>query len=144
MPDIGAIKSIDSSSTQAEHIGREKLVDKDIEDGAAVNVGDEDFLVVFTEDDPLNPRNYSKTRKWLITAFGGLLCFSVAVGSSMPTGDLSGAAERLHVGSVPINLSISLFVVGFGVGPMLFAPLSELIGRYPVYCITGFLYFSGF
>ena len=62
----------------------------------------------------------------------------------MPTGDLEGAAATLRVAPVPINLSITVFVVGFGIGPMLFAPLSEIVGRYPVYCITGFLYFGGY
>jgi len=40
----------------------------------------------------------------------------------MPTGDLRGQAEDLGVSSLVINLSISLFVVGFGIGPLAFAP----------------------
>ncbi|PWN88030.1 putative polyamine transport protein specific for spermine [Acaromyces ingoldii] len=99
------------------------------------------FLVTFAAHDRDDPRNLSTMHKWLITAFSGFLCFAVAFGSSMPTGDLPGAADSLHVGSVAINLSITLFVVGFGVGPMVFAPLSELIGRWPVYCIATLLYF---
>lgn len=60
----------------------------------------------------------------------------------MPTGDLEGAAANLHVAPVSANLSITLFVAGFGFGPMLFAPLSEFIGRRPVYIATGFIYWS--
>lgn len=140
-----AASSIDSnlalSSVYSEHIGRETLVDKDIENQPE-KLDDNERLVTFSPNDLENPRNFSRARKWFITAFGGLLCFSVAVGSSMPTGALEDAEMRLNVGPVAINLSITLFVVGFGVGPMLFAPLSEIMGRYPVYCITGFLYFS--
>lgn len=51
-----------------------------------------------------------------------LLCLTVALGSAMPTGDLRGQAEDLGVSSLVINLSISLFVVGFGIGPLAFAP----------------------
>ena len=50
------------------------------------------------------------------------LCLTVALGSAMPTGDLPGAAKELHVSDEAIYLSISLFVLGFGVGPLLFAP----------------------
>lgn len=35
---------------------------------------------------------------------------------------LAGAAEELGVSEEVINLSVTLFVVGFGVGPLLFAP----------------------
>jgi hypothetical protein len=40
----------------------------------------------------------------------------------MPTGNLPAQAESLHVSREAIYLSITLFVVGFGVGPLAFAP----------------------
>lgn len=70
-----------------------------------------------------------------------MLCLTVALGSAMPTGDLHDQAVDLHVSNEAIYLSITLFVVGFGVGPLLFAPLSEMIGRKPVYCISFFFFF---
>jgi hypothetical protein len=50
------------------------------------------------------------------------LCLAVALGSAMPTGNLPAQAEDLHVSREAIYLSITLFVVGFGVGPLAFAP----------------------
>lgn len=50
------------------------------------------------------------------------LCLAVALGSAMPTGNLPAQAETLGVSHEAIFLSIALFVVGFGVGPLLFAP----------------------
>jgi hypothetical protein len=50
------------------------------------------------------------------------LCLAVALGSAMPTGDLPGTAKSLHVSGEVINLSICVFVLGFGIGPMVFAP----------------------
>lgn len=50
------------------------------------------------------------------------LCLTVALGSAMPTGDLRGQAEGLDTSNELIYLSITLFVVGFGVGPLFFAP----------------------
>lgn len=50
------------------------------------------------------------------------LCLAVALGSAMPTGNLPAQAEELGVSNEAIFLSIALFVVGFGVGPLVFAP----------------------
>lgn len=84
------------------------------------------FLVEFGPGDPDNPKNWPNWKKWYITCFTALLCFTVAIGSSMITGDLEGSAAGLHVSSETINLSVTLFVAGFGFGPMLFASLSEV------------------
>ncbi|WFD00939.1 hypothetical protein MYAM1_003695 [Malassezia yamatoensis] len=128
-----------------EHVGREEVVDDDIErafDPPIPNQEKDDpYLVQFKPGDRENPRNFSRPRKWFITAFTAFLCFCVAVGSSMPTGNLEGAAKDLHVSSEAINLSITLFVAGFGFGPMVFAPLSEVFGRWIIYVVSGFLYF---
>jgi multidrug resistance protein len=59
----------------------------------------------------------------------------------MPTGDLESQAATFHVGNEAIFLSISLFVLGFGIGPLLFAPLSEMVGRKPIYLISMFFFF---
>lgn len=99
------------------------------------------IIVDFEPGSKEDPREWSKGRKWFVTLSCAALCLTVALGSAMPTGDLHSQAKTFHVANVPIYLSISLFVLGFGVGPLLFAPLSELIGRKPVYCISIFFYF---
>lgn len=49
-----------------------------------------------------------------------------------------GVMHRFHVGATPAALGLAIFVVGYGVGPLLFAPLSEIaiIGRNWVYIPT--------
>jgi hypothetical protein len=86
-------------------------------------------LVTFTPDDPENPKNWSKAYKWYCTMVVALTCFVVAFASSVITADVAGVAEEFNVSEEATLLSISLFVVGFGVGPMVFAPLSEVYGR---------------
>ncbi|KAJ8103769.1 major facilitator superfamily domain-containing protein [Lipomyces tetrasporus] len=93
-------------------------------------------LVTFTPDDPENPKNWSKIYKWYCTMTVALLCFAVAFGSAVVTGDLEGVAEHFHVSLEVAILTVTLFVVGFGVGPMVFAPASELWGRQIVYIST--------
>ncbi|KAG6827017.1 hypothetical protein H0H92_013537 [Tricholoma furcatifolium] len=88
-----------------------------------------------------DPREWSKSRKWFITAAASFLCLAVALGSSIITGDLEGPTEDFHAPQEVINLTVTFFVMGFGIGPLLFAPLSEVFGRKPIYCISMFLYF---
>lgn len=63
-------------------------------------------------------------------------CFTVAFCSAVITADLEGVSKTFNVSNEVALLTISMFVIGFGVGPLAFAPLSELYGRKPVYIIT--------
>lgn len=93
-------------------------------------------LVTFKIDDPENPKNWSKLRKWYCTMCVALTCFVVAFNSAVITADLEGVSETFHVSEEVSLLTITLFVMGFGIGPMVFAPLSEIFGRRPVYAVT--------
>lgn len=86
-------------------------------------------LVTFTPGDSENPKNWSKAYKWYCTMVVALTCFVVAFASSVITADIAGVVREFDVSEELALASISLFVVGFGVGPMVFAPLSEVYGR---------------
>ncbi|CAK5276604.1 unnamed protein product [Mycena citricolor] len=88
-----------------------------------------------------DPREWSLGRKWYVTMTTAFLCLAVALGSSIITGDLQGPVADLHTTQETVNLSVTCFVIGFGVGPLFFAPLSEVIGRTPIYAISMFFYF---
>ncbi|OWZ28764.1 spermine transporter [Cryptococcus neoformans c45] len=107
--------------------------------GDAEKLGNGRMTVHF--DPGENPKEWTKARKWYATTAASLLCLVVALGSAMPTGDLPGAAETLHVSDEAIYLSITLFVAGFGIGPLIFAPLSEVVGRRPIYAVSMIFYF---
>lgn len=93
-------------------------------------------LVTFVPNDPENPKNWSKAYKWYCTMVVAITCFVVAFSSSVVTADIAGVAKEFGVSDEVALLSISLFVVGFGVGPMIFAPLSEIYGRRIIYGTT--------
>ncbi|KIP04672.1 hypothetical protein PHLGIDRAFT_183272 [Phlebiopsis gigantea 11061_1 CR5-6] len=93
-------------------------------------------LVTFTVDDPENPKNWSKAKKWWCTLMIAFVCFTVAFNSAVVTADIRGINETFHVSEEVSLLTITLFVVGFGIGPMIFAPLSELYGRRVLYVTT--------
>ncbi|KAF7535529.1 hypothetical protein G7054_g5280 [Neopestalotiopsis clavispora] len=93
-------------------------------------------LVAFVENDPENPKNWSKAYKWWCTMVVAMTCFVVALASAVITADLDAPAEELGVSKEVSLLAITVFVVGFGVGPMVFAPLSEVYGRRVIYGST--------
>ena len=49
-----------------------------------------------------------------------------------------GVVEQFHVSRVVATLGLTLFVAGYGLGPMIWSPMSEIpqIGRNPVYIGT--------
>ena len=73
-------------------------------------------LVTFTIDDPENPKNWSKAYKWYCTMVVAFTCFVVAFASSVITADLEGVARDFHVSREVTFLTITVFVIGFGVG----------------------------
>ncbi|KAI0833043.1 MFS general substrate transporter [Hypoxylon sp. FL0890] len=93
-------------------------------------------LVTFLPNDPENPKNWSKGYKWYCTMVVAITCFVVAFASSVVTADIPGVSDEFNVSEEVALLTITLFVVGFGVGPMIFAPLSEVYGRRIIYGTT--------
>ncbi|KAF2147142.1 uncharacterized protein K452DRAFT_217873 [Aplosporella prunicola CBS 121167] len=96
-------------------------------------------LVTWKINDPENPKNWSKAYKWWCTMCVAFTCFVVALNSAVITADIQGPADEFGSSREVGLLAITLFVVGFGVGPMAFAPLSEIIGRKPIYASTLFI-----
>jgi hypothetical protein len=93
-------------------------------------------LVTFKINDPENPKNWSKGYKWYCTGVVAFTCFVVAFCSGVITADLIGVQKSFGVSEEVSLLTITVFVVGFGVGPLVFAPMSEVFGRQPVYATT--------
>lgn len=73
-------------------------------------------LVTFTVGDPENPKNWSKVYKWYCTMVVALTCFVVAFCSSVITSDFKGVMEEFHVSLEVALLTVTVFVIGFGVG----------------------------
>ncbi|KAL9002273.1 MAG: hypothetical protein Q9188_004785 [Gyalolechia gomerana] len=92
------------------------------------------------EYDVLDPHNWSYgTRIWA-TVNIALIGWIVGFASSVDSAALVQAAEDLGVSEVTESLATGLFLVGFGVGALFAGPISETIGRNPVYIATLSLY----
>ena len=80
-------------------------------------------------DDPENPQNWPKSKKWLHTMLIASMTWIVTFASSVfSTGTIAVGAE-FHISAEVATLGTSLFVLGFGLGPSIWGPLSELYGR---------------
>lgn len=82
-------------------------------------------IVAFASGDSANPKNWSKGYKWYITMVVAVTCFVVAFASSVITADVSGVQRDPRVSEELAFVTISLFVVGLGIGPMVFAPYQK-------------------
>lgn len=80
-------------------------------------------------DDPYHPLNGPTHKKVGTTALYGLVTMTATWASSSYSAGTKQIAEEFHVGTQVAVLGTSLFLVGFGVGPLLWAPLSEIYGR---------------
>ncbi|KAF3764107.1 benomyl/methotrexate resistance protein [Cryphonectria parasitica EP155] len=89
-------------------------------------------------DDPANPQNWSRPKKFFVTFEICFLTFSVYIGSAIFSSSITDVETVFGVSQVAATLGLTLFVAGYAVGPMIWAPLSEIpqIGRNPVYIIT--------
>ncbi|KAF7301058.1 MFS general substrate transporter [Mycena indigotica] len=98
------------------------------------------LLVTWKEDDKDDPRNWSPVWRWYITLVVALAVVSVAFASAVITGDFKDIQDEFGVSEVVTALTVSLMVVGFGIGPLVWSPLSELYGRKPLWIIPSLLY----
>ena len=80
-------------------------------------------------DDPENPQNFSRRRKWIITVIMSLMTMWVTFASSVFSTATEVTAKEFNVSSEVMILGTSLTVFGFALGPLCWAPLSELYGR---------------
>ncbi|KAI9819636.1 MAG: hypothetical protein M1827_007086 [Pycnora praestabilis] len=94
------------------------------------------LLVTFLDSDPKNPKNWSKFRKWWVTMMVGGVCFAAAFSSAIVTPGVYVVADALETSTEISLLQVTVFVVGFGIGPLVFSPFSELFGRSIIYNVT--------
>lgn len=101
------------------------------------------YLISWIPNDPRNPMLFSEKSKWGITMVTAFATLAVALVSSAYSGGVLEIEEGFGIGEEVATLGISLFVVGFAVGPLFWAPLSELFGRQWLFIGT-YAFFTAF
>ncbi|KUJ08846.1 MFS general substrate transporter [Mollisia scopiformis] len=99
------------------------------------------FVVGYeSETDPMDPHNWSYTTRILATIMIAWIGFIVGFASAVDSAALTQAAKEFGVAEVTESLATGLFLVGFGFGALFAGPISETVGRNPVYIVTLAIY----
>ncbi|GFR46865.1 hypothetical protein Agub_g8506 [Astrephomene gubernaculifera] len=96
------------------------------------------YVVDWLNGDEENPQTWSFAYKWVHTILASASTFAVGFCSSAYAGAAGDVMLKFDVRPEVATLGVSLFVLGFALGPLLWGPLSELFGRRPLLIYTYF------
>ncbi|KAI4122397.1 MAG: hypothetical protein LQ338_005844 [Usnochroma carphineum] len=103
----------------------------------------EAYRVDWEPNDQDNPKNWKTAYKGWLTLQLGMLALAASLGSSIISPAENAIAKYTHISPEVATLSLSLYVLGFAFGPLLWAPISEVWGRRwsllpPMFCLGVF------
>jgi DHA1 family multidrug resistance protein-like MFS transporter len=92
----------------------------------------------YTTDDADNPQNWMFGKKLVVLLQILMYTMGVYMGSAIYSPSIGGVMEHFGVQIGAASLGLSMYVLAYGIGPLLFSPLSEIpfIGRNPPYIIS--------
>ncbi|CAJ2504349.1 Uu.00g117430.m01.CDS01 [Anthostomella pinea] len=90
---------------------------------------DDPYVVDWIDNDPGNPMLFADSKKWFLTMLVAIATLAVAFVSSAYSGGIEQIIVEFGIGQEVATLGLSLFVLGFAIGPLMWAPMSELYGR---------------
>ncbi|KAI1820372.1 major facilitator superfamily domain-containing protein [Xylaria intraflava] len=98
-----------------------------------------DLEVTFGDDD--NPKKWPLWyRAWVLFSVS-LSTWTVVVYSTTYTSSIPGLTEQFHIQNQTIaTLGVTTYLIGLALGSLLWAPVSELYGRKPVYVVCMTIY----
>ncbi|RJE21414.1 transporter [Aspergillus sclerotialis] len=114
---------------------------RDLQYESAPYINDDGY-VDFAPGDIENPRNWSMTRRSAISITSILLVVNATFASSSPSGCFESISQEFGVSTEVAGLTITLFLLGYCAGPLIFAPLSEFYGRRWIFYISFALYLA--
>ncbi|PBP23564.1 major facilitator superfamily transporter [Diplocarpon rosae] len=92
-------------------------------------------------DDIKNPKNWSYRRKWAATLIVSSFTFISPVSSSMIAPAVNAISAEFNItNDVEKNMTLSIFVLAYAVGPLIYGPLSEMYGRVIILQLGNLLY----
>ena len=97
------------------------VVTKEVENWEYEGEGTEDdpYVVEWIENDARNPMTWSKTKKWIMALAVANSVLVVSFCSSAFSGGIVQIMMEFSVSQEVVTLGVSLFVLGFALGPLL-------------------------
>jgi hypothetical protein len=132
--------NLDTSSKDASLFSAEKNIhvegdpEKNHDDTEAQPEDDPNDIYWDGPEDPHNPMNFTRWRKGVTIGLVSLICFVTPLASSMFAPGVPQLMTEFNSNNEELaSFVVSIYVLGFAVGPLILAPLSEIYGRLPVY-----------
>ncbi|KAH9908628.1 major facilitator superfamily domain-containing protein [Xylariomycetidae sp. FL2044] len=89
-----------------------------------------------SQGDPKMPLNFAKARKWVIAWSLALITFMSPLSSSILSPAIADISTEFHnTAGTKGAFPVSIYLLGYAIGPLVLAPLSEVYGRRPI--LTG-------
>lgn len=90
------------------------------------------YLVDFDgDDDPYRPANWPMKKKVITTFLYAVTTMGSTLASSIYSPGTDSIREQYKTGDIVSKTGTALLLFGFAIGPLIWAPLSELYGRKP-------------
>ena len=105
-------------------------------DHAGSGTPDDPYIVMFLENDPRDPMGFPLWLRWVLCIAAGYVTSSVAFISSAFSGSIRNISADLNASPESATLGLSLFLLGFVFGPLLWAPCS---GWSSTFCHTDYV-----
>ncbi|KAG2140823.1 major facilitator superfamily domain-containing protein [Suillus cothurnatus] len=98
------------------------------------------ILIKFDEGDPRDPQNFSYARKWAITLTCCVFAGITAASSASYSISYESMMHDLNCTQLQATVGLSMYVIGFGVVPLISSSFSEECGRRPLYIVSSVLF----
>lgn len=85
------------------------------------------------QDDPDMPLNFPRSKKWLIVGLVAAATLCTPFASSILSPGIEAVDEQFDNSNTIVGaMTVSIYLLGYTVGPLFLAPLSEIYGRKPI------------
>ncbi|KAJ5826913.1 hypothetical protein N7447_003676 [Penicillium robsamsonii] len=131
---ITAILSSDKDeSSDKRSLASTEKNQKSNDDYQIVELSQDELLVEFQQNSPKNPPNWAFKKKLYNAVVALFVVLNSGISTALPSNAVPTIMQEFHEsGDQQKVLPTAVFLVGYVVGPLLFSPLSETIGRKPV------------
>lgn len=87
-----------------------------------------------------NPRDWSARKKTRVTLILAIMVLSFTYNSTAFALSATPLQQHFHTSAEVTTLGLSLYVLGFALGPLLMGPLAQIHGKRPVYVVSFFFF----
>ncbi|KAH7126691.1 MFS multidrug transporter-like protein [Dendryphion nanum] len=107
------------------------------------SIKDPNLVAWDSPEDPANPKNWSMRRKWAAVLIVSSFTLVSPISSSMISPALTSISDEFHITQeVESQLTLSIFVLAYAIGPLFLGPLSEIYGRTIVLQLSNLFYLA--